>query len=276
MSWDAPFLCNACGQPLTVASDLTGDVVCTCGASLPVVRGVPLYLAAADSRADARAHVRALTEATFHDPRRYAAMIRARVTVQSLIGKRDAEIGIAPFVQGRTVLDVGCGPNLSLPNAENCHELAAAYVGVDSSAEFALTARTLHDDDHHRFAQADARRLPFPDDSFDTVLASFTIHHVEGSSRAVVDELQRVARQHLVIYDHVRETRALPRRIQDLYWKLFDGGANYLTRAQWDAALDGVCVEREVRSGALFGHVVKFACEVNASPASRYTARGEG
>ena len=276
MSWNVPFRCKACRQPLAVSTDLTGDVVCTCGASLPVVRGVPLYLADADAREDERAHAHALTEATFHNPRRYAAMIRARVRVQSLIGKRDAEIGIAPMVQGRTVLDVGCGPNLSLPNAENSHELAAAYVGVDSSAEFALTARALHDDDRHRFAQADVRQLPFPDDSFDTVLASFTIHHVEGSSRAVVDELRRVARRHLVIYDHVRETRALPRGVQDLYWKLFDGGANYLTRAQWAAVLDDVCVEREVRSGAIFGHVVKFACDLTASPASRYTDRGEG
>jgi hypothetical protein len=35
-------------------------------------------------------------------------------------------------------------------------------------------------------------------------------------------------------------------------------------------------VEREVRSGAIFGHVVKFACEVTPSPASRYTGVGEG
>jgi ubiquinone/menaquinone biosynthesis C-methylase UbiE len=45
---------------------------------------------------------------------------------------------------------------------------------------------------------ADIGRLPFPDDSFDLVLAIEVLEHVPDPSRAL-DELARVARSHLVL-----------------------------------------------------------------------------
>jgi len=58
------------------------------------------------------------------------------------------------------------------------------------------TRRFLHDEDadgRAHFCQADAKQLPFADQSFDLVLALYVIHHVRGA-RAAVAEISRVLR----------------------------------------------------------------------------------
>jgi len=262
--------CLCCRETLNVAVDYNGEVMCACGQVLPVIRGVPLFLVEGGHDVSSNPAVRALAESTFRYPRRYEAMIKAKVALQGAVGSRDAMLGIAEYVSGASVLDVGCGPNLSLPNAENAHEQAALYFGVDVSAPFAIAARDRHPGRTYRFAQADARNLPFADNSFDTVLASFTIHHVPGDASAVFAEMRRVARSHVVIYDHVRSVRRSQRALQDFYWRRFDGGTNYLTWREWEDALYGHEISRVRRSGILFNHVVKMAVRI---PSARPTER---
>ena len=251
------FLCPQCRSGLDVAPEYTGDFECSCGFSVAVTRGVPLFLI--DQQDSGKNS--ALAESTFRKPAGYERLISIKSGIQRAIAQRDARIGIAEFVNGASVLDVGCGPSLDLPSAENDHETADCYYGVDASAEFVLAARDNHPGAKYRFAQADTRALPFADNSFDTVLASFTIHHVAGDPASVVHELTRVARRHIVIYDHLRAAPSFKRRIQDTYWKYFDGGENYLTAEEWGSVLADLSVRRSVRSGVLFGHVVKFACD---------------
>jgi ubiquinone/menaquinone biosynthesis C-methylase UbiE len=107
--------------------------------------------------------------------------------------------------------------------------------------------------------------LPFDDKSFDVVLVSFLLHHVNGDLVRVIDELNRVARGHVVIFDHRRADHRAKQSIQDLYWRVFDGGLQYLTAAEWDVLLERFRVVRRARSGLLFGHVVKLVCEVPPS-----------
>ncbi|HVN89880.1 MAG TPA: class I SAM-dependent methyltransferase [Candidatus Binataceae bacterium] len=86
-----------------------------------------------------------------------------------------------------SVLDVGCGANLAydLP-------LVAAgkrVVGVD----FALNFLRLAPADRHGvdLAQADALRLPFRGNSFDAVICSETVEHVDDD-RGAISEIARI------------------------------------------------------------------------------------
>ncbi len=231
-----------------------------CARVVRTINGVPLYLEGAES-----GHGSGLAQATFERPRGYESCIRAKYRLQSLLGAQDALIGVDEITAGRSVLDVGCGPALDLPNAENGHAFARRYVGLDTSASFVLSARERHTAANFDFAQASALELPFDDKSFDVVLASFLLHHVHGDLNQAIDEFQRVARHHVVIFDHLRSEGSVKQRVQGLYWRVFDGGFQYQTAPEWDALLERFEITRRARSGVLFGHVVKFICQVPAA-----------
>lgn len=91
------------------------------------------------------------------------------------------------------VLDVGCGNGfLTVPLARYFGEA----VGVDSSE--AMLA--IHPGEHTVCASADA--LPFEDNSFDLVVASHLLHHLDAPCRErAVNEMGRVARRAVVCYE---------------------------------------------------------------------------
>jgi SAM-dependent methyltransferase len=78
------------------------------------------------------------------------------------------------------------------------------------------------------FLQASGEALPFPDNSFDAVCESATLHHVPHPS-AVVGEMLRVARKVVVIADSNRFGQgSWPARLLKLFlyklglWRVFD------------------------------------------------------
>jgi ubiquinone/menaquinone biosynthesis C-methylase UbiE len=80
------------------------------------------------------------------------------------------------------LLDIGCGTGQSRQMYERHTK---AYVGVDLSERAIATARA-------RFPQsewltADARTLPFPDESFDAVAFSSVLHHIPDFPRALCE-----------------------------------------------------------------------------------------
>src|SRR5436190_19589503 len=85
------------------------------------------------------------------------------------------------------LLDAGCGAG-NLLNQLVCEELT----GVDLSPTMVERARN-YLPDHIRVMQADAEKLPFPDASFDRVVASSLLSHVLHPEQ-VVAELRRVAK----------------------------------------------------------------------------------
>ena len=91
--------------------------------------------------------------------------------------------GIGP---GNRVLDVGCGPgNLAAAAATR----GALVVGTDLSQAMVALAQSRHP--RLEFRQADAERLPFPDSSFDAVVANLLIPHLPRPEPALA-ELARV------------------------------------------------------------------------------------
>lgn len=108
-----------------------------------------------------------------------------------------------------TMLDVGTGvgdvPARARKRAKKAG-IAMFTVGIDSAEELARASRSRH----HAVVCADGLRLPFPDRSFDVVLASQILHHFDDSrSVQFLGELNRVARVRVVISDLRRSWLAI-------------------------------------------------------------------
>jgi SAM-dependent methyltransferase len=92
-----------------------------------------------------------------------------------------------PWVQGKDVLDAGCG--VGYGTRLLAEHNPARLVGVDLSAE----ALSHGPADSAELVEGDVRELPFPPDSFDLVVCFEVIEHVDGHER-VLDEMRRVLR----------------------------------------------------------------------------------
>lgn len=95
-----------------------------------------------------------------------------------------------------TVLDAGCGEGFAIDFLKK-EDPSIQYTGVDLSEE-AISYAQAHFSDQARFRNGSIYKLPFSDNSFDLVLCSEVLEHLDDPNRAV-DELRRVARSHIVI-----------------------------------------------------------------------------
>jgi ubiquinone/menaquinone biosynthesis C-methylase UbiE len=105
--------------------------------------------------------------------------------------QKELRLRIAPAVPGRHVLDVGCGTGADL----QFYARAGCHVhGVDVSPTMLKVARKRLGE------QADlklcnAAQMPFQNESFDLILASYTLHEMPFELRpAVVEEMTRVVK----------------------------------------------------------------------------------
>jgi len=99
-------------------------------------------------------------------------------------------IEAARLSQGRSALDVACGPGHITQMIANT---GATATGVDLSTEMVKVAEELHP--HIEFKEANVEQhLPFESESFDAVLVNFAIHHFARPDLAV-KEIRRVLKE---------------------------------------------------------------------------------
>ncbi|MEW9549378.1 class I SAM-dependent methyltransferase [Nonomuraea sp. NPDC050783] len=115
--------------------------------------------------------------------------------------ERPAMLELAGDVTGRRILDAGCG---SGPLFAELRDRGAVVTGIDASAGMLEMARRRLGADADLRAADLAGPLPFPDDTFDDVIASLVLHYLEDWGPALA-ELRRVLRpggRLLVSVDH--------------------------------------------------------------------------
>jgi SAM-dependent methyltransferase len=151
---------------------------------------------------------------------RDASNLNARITVHQRFSTNDTpwQRWVFDHVDGAercNILDVGCGPgDLWLENRERIPDgwtitLSDLSCGMAQKAQHSLGT-------DHRFTYCvlDAQAIPFPDESFEVVIANHMIFHIPDRERGLY-ELHRVLRPGGHLYaatnglQHLRELRVL-------------------------------------------------------------------
>ena len=102
---------------------------------------------------------------------------------------------VGGFTPASRVLEIGVGTGrIALPLSAH----VGAYYGIDLARPMLDRLHAKHHNERVYVVQGDATRLPFPNDSFDSVIAVHIFHLIPGW-RAVLDEIVRVLRPGAVL-----------------------------------------------------------------------------
>ncbi|HEV7974685.1 class I SAM-dependent methyltransferase [Amycolatopsis sp.] len=130
------------------------------------------------------------TQANDYDSLAGAYTAENETSLMNAYYERPATLALAGDVTGRRILDAGCG---SGPLFAALRDRGAIVTGFDKSAGILEQARRrLGADADLRVADL-ADPLPFPDDSFDDVIASLVLHYLQDWGPTLT-ELRRVLR----------------------------------------------------------------------------------
>ncbi len=114
--------------------------------------------------------------------------------MQELQGETDLNEACAAAIlrslRGKRVLEVGCGRGYLARRL--------AEMNTVTACDIAVPAKLKNDGSGVRYVAANAETLPFADASFDYVVSTHTLEHVQDLS-AAVRELRRVAREGLIV-----------------------------------------------------------------------------
>ena len=111
-------------------------------------------------------------------------------------------------LEGRSILDVGCGIGTYV---RRFRDFSPNVYGLDVSAERLAEAHLPN------LVAAEAEALPFADGSFDVVVFNEVIEHVKDDRRAIADALRTLREGgHIVIY---APNRLYPFETHGIYWR---------------------------------------------------------
>lgn len=119
----------------------------------------------------------------------------AMYITQDVIAQRRQFLHALSPQEGERILDVGSGPGFLAAEIAGATGPSGSVRGIDVSEPMIGLAR-----DHcaqfpwTTFSQADATRLPFPDESFDAVISTQVLEYVPGVDAALA-EIHRVLRR---------------------------------------------------------------------------------
>lgn len=106
----------------------------------------------------------------------------------------------------------------------------------------------------------DGYKLPYEDNSFDVVLSMFVLHHIPHN-QDIMKELQRVAREHIIIVEDMPVT-TYQRLVARLHYLFFGQPMNTIkhmkTPQEWCELLDGNCQIKKIQSGSLINTTPHF------------------
>ena len=94
------------------------------------------------------------------------------------------------LADGDRVLDVGCGTG-SLTFALSQIANIASGTGIDLTEAYVEFARSRNTNPHITFRAADARALPFEDNSFDRAFSMLVLQFIPDAARAVAGDAPR-------------------------------------------------------------------------------------
>ena len=143
-------------------------------------------------------------------------------------GMREHRAAVLGQAHGRT-LEVGAGTGLNLPYYPDAVTELILTEPVDAMAD-RLARRAAKRDGATEVIAAPAEELPFPDNSFDTVVSTMVICTVDDPDRALA-EITRVLKPggQLLFIEHVRSDSPRLARWQDRLhgpWHAFGDGCN--------------------------------------------------
>lgn len=154
-------------------------------------------------------------------------------------------------LQPKTVLEVGSGNGLNLlalagrfeglqltgveltPTGVAVSNRVLNTQGVPEDIKTFAPQPLLHCDDvtsRVRFMQGSAAQLPFEDNTFDVVFTSLALEQMEMIRSKALSEIQRVAKQHVIMIEPFREYNDGMRRNYILAQSYFSGRIKELTR----------------------------------------------
>ncbi len=165
------------------------------------------------------------------------------------------KLNIEKYLKGQRVLNVGCGHENELFD-ESWPE---TLIGFDISQAFISHIRR---NALGSYYIGSADQIPFPDKYFDTSLIFFVLHHLPFEMDRAMQEVKRVTRHHVIIYDHKLNNQIFKSMIQRLYWTTFDSGKKYNTIKEWRQLLDGFDILEERYTGGLFENISQFILQV--------------
>lgn len=99
---------------------------------------------------------------------------------------------VAEKVEGKTILDVGAGPAMIIAHMPEIHR--KGYKPVDAEPKFVEYLQ----EQGFKAEVANINTLPFEDQSYDTVIASEVLEHIENPGVGL-GELMRVAKDQVII-----------------------------------------------------------------------------
>jgi ubiquinone/menaquinone biosynthesis C-methylase UbiE len=171
-----------------------------------------------------------------------AARLERRARAEDEIAAREAYLGLLGIGEGERVLDVGCGSGAVTRDIARRVGRGGLAVGLDQSPALLAVARELAYEagvaDRVEFREGSALRLPFPECSFDVVVAVTVLSHVPGGD-AAIPELVRVLRPggRLGVFDLDTDMTAFTHADRDLTRRI-------VAAASDATAVDGWLVRR--------------------------------